>query len=336
MTDRTPKELFLLALCAIFIAGMTPVGIVRLINQQWAIAALDISVAGLTLGLFVYVYSTRNTRIPQLLMALIFVVGALFSSYYQGVNQIYWSFPAITAAFFLLESRYALTLCLLFFGANLVMLANSQSSVMLVSVSLALLTTIFVAYSFAMSVKHQHAQLYKLASIDPLTGVNNRRAQDEKLAMVTAIFQRTRFDCSVLLLDVDYFKAINDEHGHGVGDQILVELASLIRNYTRATEILYRYGGEEFVIIAEHNSLGAAAQLAERLRGIIAHQVFTQGIRFTVSIGVAALQENEDSRQWLKRADDALFQAKKGGRNRVVLAPPAEGLRASVTPAYRH
>ena len=105
-----------------------------------------------------------------------------------------------------------------------------------------------------------------------------------------------------------------------VGDQILVELNELVRRNTRATESLYRYGGEEFVLVAEQTALDDAVELAEKVRSLIEQQRFTAGIPVTVSIGVAQLQRKEDREGWLSRADAALYRAKELGRNQVIAA----------------
>ena len=173
--------------------------------------------------------------------------------------------------------------------------------------------------------------------IDPLTGTGNRRAQNEKLDAANALFRRAEVPANILILDIDHFKKINDRHGHITGDDVLLEMADLIRANTRPTETLYRYGGEEFIIIAEHTALSGAAQLAEKLRRLIEQNTFSADIRLTVSFGVAELHRSEGRQGWLSRADDALFQAKNEGRNRVVhdtttevmLFPQAAAVRES-------
>jgi diguanylate cyclase (GGDEF)-like protein len=160
--------------------------------------------------------------------------------------------------------------------------------------------------------------------VDPLTGAGNRRAQNLKLDASIAIFGRNHSPACVLIVDIDHFKKINDVYGHIVGDQLLVDLCELIRRSTRATENLYRYGGEEFVLVAEQTALDTAINLAEKLRAQIARKVFASGIKLTVSIGVAEVQRDESRQDWLGRADAALYLAKGRGRNQVVVAGFAE------------
>jgi diguanylate cyclase (GGDEF)-like protein len=162
---------------------------------------------------------------------------------------------------------------------------------------------------------------------DPLTGVYNRRFMEQHLIKELSKARRYKFDLAVLLLDLDYFKRINDEYGHQAGDQLLVEIGNLINEQLRDSDILSRYGGEEFLIIAPNTTPPAATLLAERLRGHIQSHRFLKEfkatreieIRLTVSIGVASFGEILTSEEALIRAADKnLYRAKEKGRNCVV------------------
>ncbi len=162
---------------------------------------------------------------------------------------------------------------------------------------------------------------------DPLTGVYNRRFMEQHLVEEVSKARRYEFDLAVLLLDLDYFKRINDEHGHQAGDQLLIEIGNLIGKQLRDSDILSRYGGEEFLVIAPNTGPPAASLLAERLRGHIQSHRFLQEfkgtqeieIRITVSIGVANFGGAITSEEALiHAADKHLYRAKEEGRNRVV------------------
>lgn len=321
MMGRSFKELRLLLLSSTLTLAVIPLAILLLWDEQWAAAVLDICIAWVMLGLFLHVYFKRETRLAGTVMAVVFVVAAVGSLYVQGPSQIYWLYPAVASTFFLLTIRRAVELCIVAFLATEALLWGSMSATEFITISLTLLTSILFAYSFAITGKRQRSRLLHLATVDPLTGAGNRRAQNEKLDAVSALFRRSRMPGSVLILDVDHFKRINDTHGHIVGDEILIQLADLIRANTRPSENLYRYGGEEFIVIAEHTELEGAAHLAENLRSRIEQKNFVAGIHLTVSLGVAELQPGEGRQGWLGRADGALFRAKGEGRNRVVLAP---------------
>ena len=128
---------------------------------------------------------------------------------------------------------------------------------------------------------------------------------------------------TVLVLDIDYFKSINDTYGHDAGDDVLREFAIRIRKSIRGIDLACRYGGEEFVVVMPETDMAVATMVAERLRRRIASEPFpiqqgARGIEVTISIGIAALGRDDTAASVLKRADQALYRAKRDGRNRVV------------------
>ena len=158
---------------------------------------------------------------------------------------------------------------------------------------------------------------------DPLTGVNNRAALDQAMQREYDLARRNESPLSLLMLDIDHFKKINDEHGHSAGDHALKCFAECLLDCARGSDIVYRYGGEEFVILLNNTDVEGARLLAERVRQAVAEiecEGFGAGFTMTVSAGVAALKDGEDMNALLQRADGALYQAKLGGRNRVEVA----------------
>jgi diguanylate cyclase (GGDEF)-like protein len=160
------------------------------------------------------------------------------------------------------------------------------------------------------------------AATDPLTGVLNRRAFDRLLARETERCEVLDAMASVLALDLDHFKAINDTHGHAVGDDALRAFARRIRGELRQSDHLARLGGEEFVVLLPGAPLDMAREIAERLRASVAETPLVESPRVavTVSIGVAAFRSGEPGADLLARADAASYAAKRSGRDRVVLA----------------
>ncbi len=161
--------------------------------------------------------------------------------------------------------------------------------------------------------------------IDPLTELLNRRALEADLKKELARSRRYSFPLSVIMADIDFFKKINDSLGHRVGDRVLQKLAEILKKGVREVDLLYRYGGEEFVIILPHTPCKAAAHLAERLRQKIKKYVFTipkENTKFsvTVSFGVTAVRDGDDIDGVLSRADSALYEAKSQGRDKVTAA----------------
>ena len=164
----------------------------------------------------------------------------------------------------------------------------------------------------------------ELAIIDGLTGLSNRRYMETHLETLVEQASARGKPIAVLVVDIDYFKAINDGHGHDAGDDVLREFAARIHQAIRSIDLACRYGGEEFVIVMPETDMAVATMVAERLRRRVAGQPFAiqEGARtldVTISIGIAALSDASDSAAAiLKRADQALYRAKRDGRNRVV------------------
>ena len=167
-------------------------------------------------------------------------------------------------------------------------------------------------------------ELDQLASTDKLTGAWNRRRFEETVETEMDRLRRYGQRLSLMLLDVDHFKKINDDFGHPVGDQVLVDLSNTIRSSLRASDSLTRWGGEEFVILCPNTTAAIVSNLAERLRKKIATVNFKEVGSITVSFGVAECGPSETWEQWLHRADEALYLAKSGGRDQVkiVKIPP--------------
>lgn len=164
-------------------------------------------------------------------------------------------------------------------------------------------------------------KLEKLATFDSLTGLYNRRAILGKLRELINLANRYKEDFSLSMLDIDHFKMVNDRYGHLTGDEVLEEIATLIRRNIRDTDIVGRYGGEEFIIILPKTTLSSSWVVAERLRSIIekAEMKDSAGNVFaiTVSQGLAGWERDEDAASLISRADEALYKAKEKGRNRV-------------------
>lgn len=171
----------------------------------------------------------------------------------------------------------------------------------------------------------RNALLYKdalqSALKDPLTGAGNRIALDTTLEREVGLAQRHEQPLSILILDIDLFKNVNDNFGHAAGDCVLKDIVSQLNQCCRDTDATYRYGGEEFIIILNKTEQKGASVMAERIRQRIEETTTTyndHSISITISIGVAALNEKDSVDSFFNRADKALYKAKKTGRNQVV------------------
>jgi diguanylate cyclase len=162
----------------------------------------------------------------------------------------------------------------------------------------------------------------KRAATDALTGAANRAAFDEELGRLLGRAATSGVPFTLLFVDVDHFKSINDKHGHLVGDRVLRGLAEVLAGAVRKDDMVARYGGEEFAVMLPGAKARVGVRTAERLRKSVAERRWTadgtEVVRFTVSVGVAAFQAGDDETSLVGRADAALYQAKQGGRNRTV------------------
>lgn len=180
-------------------------------------------------------------------------------------------------------------------------------------------------------------RLERVGMTDPLTCVYNRRFFEQRLIEIVSSSVRYDFELSCMFLDVDYFKKVNDELGHQVGDLVLQEVASIIDKHLRGSDMVARYGGEEFVVLLPQTPIVDAIAVAERIRKSMAEHRFSlaegKTLSISISIGVASMNAGGDmgreaielGRDLVKQADMALLNAKSGGRNKVSVAESVEG-----------
>lgn len=173
----------------------------------------------------------------------------------------------------------------------------------------------------------RNALLYRVAIQsalrDPLTNTGNRVAMDQVLGREVELARRNGQPLSLLMLDIDYFKRINDEHGHSAGDEALKAVATTLKNQLRNIDMVFRYGGEEFLVLLSGTPREGAALVGERLRqSVMELQCLAQGkpIELSISLGCATLEAGEAIESLLERADKALYSAKGSGRNCMAMA----------------
>lgn len=178
-----------------------------------------------------------------------------------------------------------------------------------------------VAVGFLASVLIEYQQhLSHLATEDPLTRLLNRRGLADALQISMAHASRHRLPTSAILVDIDHFKQVNDSFGHDVGDHVIRQVAEMISHMCRASDVVARTGGEEFLLVLPDTTLDSARILAERIREHVAESplsVDSQQINVTISLGVSCISGDIDLDELSREADQALYLAKHGGRNRV-------------------
>jgi diguanylate cyclase (GGDEF)-like protein len=165
--------------------------------------------------------------------------------------------------------------------------------------------------------REANAEITKLSLTDKLTQLSNRMKLDMTLEELKKLFKRYHQTFSVILLDVDHFKKVNDQYGHLVGDEVLKTISHILSSNIRSTDVAGRWGGEEFLVVVPNSDIDNAYQLAEKIRLAIENKEFPVVERVTVSIGVSTYQRDETISELVSRADNALYAAKNAGRNMV-------------------
>jgi diguanylate cyclase (GGDEF)-like protein len=265
----------------------------------------------------VAIYLKKSPPLPLVLLLIPAIPGMGLSLKTQGFYGALWSYPMVLLFTFSLSRRVAnagnivLLVCLTALVYHYVGIAYT------IRFFATLALTIILANITLSIIGALQRRLMDQAILDPLTGVFNRRHMERCLDDAIERQRRSAVPASLLLIDVDHFKRINDQLGHARGDSVLKGIASLVEKRSRKLDLLFRIGGEEFMLLLPDTQESAAALVAEQLRASIAESSLLDGRRVTVSVGVSELRRGETVDSWIKQADDALYAAKKAGRNRV-------------------
>lgn len=295
-------------------------GVQRFINEQFLNAGFDFVIGGAFLSISVYTYLTGKEKMARYVSAFLSVMGPLaFLRQFDGI-YIYWVYSSAIILFYLLNYRWALAM-------NLIMLAgiaylvpasdffNQEFYSILVTLSL----IISFSLIFALNEERSKHKLHEQSVTDALTGVGNRRAFVEKVTEVVTFHKRHHMDVSLLYVDIDRFKQVNDKKGHIAGDLAIKNLAQSIQTRLRQSDSVFRIGGDEFVVIAEGANLNDATQLAEEIRTKVETTELVPNASITISMGVAALHDVDTPDSWIARADCQLYEAKNKGRNQIMV-----------------
>lgn len=318
MNDRSAAEKMLLVLCAFAVIAISPFIYMRWIDGDTVMALIDAFIVLVMSVFFVFFYRNKKVAIAKIIFASFLAIVIVVTVDLRGQPHLYWLYPAMIAFYYILSARAAGVICFIAITCIAIIIFKSTSALELLTITFTLSLTAGFAYVIFNNHSKTNQKLALLASVDPLTSSGNRRALNKKLVKVLADQERAASDISLFLLDVDHFKKVNDNYGHAKGDQVLIELVELIKSHTRALDSLYRYGGEEFIVLPLSVNLLAAKVIAEKLRKKVAETTFSNGILVTISIGVAQYRAEETAESWISRADTALYLAKNGGRNQVV------------------
>ena len=318
-SPRSTQETTLLIFSGTVSIGIGLFFIIRLVSGEIVLAVHNGGIAITAFCVFLWVYKTRETEVAGIIIASACVSGATIIVYLAGVEHFYWAYPSFIAPFFACRPRVATLLS----GIGLTFLLPAfwlaADTLVFVRGLVALSANLMFGVTF-MVLSHRHkAQLEHVVKTDAMTGANNRRALDEYLLQLVKPDSRQGRDASILMMDIDHFKPVNDFLGHLEGDKVLSKFADVVRKNIDPKDQFFRYGGEEFTVITPMAN-GAAMALAETLRAAIEEAKLVSHQPVTVSIGVTSLNEYDSGDTALMRADMALLAAKDQGRNRVILA----------------
>ncbi len=308
-------------LCLFFIATVLSLAIFNARSGFVAVVALDLIIAGILTVCLILLFALDRERSG---FAFFVVVAAIFAflpvfAWLQGRSFHFWYYLFPVSVTFILSVRPALILSIVY-GVAAVALSHPIMGVLdtaRLGFSYFVLVGFVSTYAF---LEHRAGAMLRFYSArDPLSNCYNRRTFNEWLERI----EKTPADsppCALLLLDIDHFKAVNDHHGHLIGDRIITQVAAVLGAQLPSKVPLYRFGGEEFAVVLEGCDRTPALTLAERLRTAVAEHDFG-ALRITLSIGVAIWCPGERRiRDALEAADTALYQAKHAGRDRVHLA----------------
>jgi diguanylate cyclase (GGDEF)-like protein len=291
-----------------FVQGRTLLGV----GSVGIIAILAANAWSISRGRY-YPSLTLFGLVPAVIFFLVFALRK------QGMVGALWCYPAVISFYFMLPERRA-------WLANGVLLGIALPEVWAVidhplatRVAATLLAVSAFSAIFIRVIDVQQRRLEAQAVTDPLTGLLNRMLLHDTLEQAIQQNARTGAAMTLVTLDLDHFKQVNDRFGHDAGDAVLQGVGGLLRKRLRRVDRLFRIGGEEFLVLLFATDADNARRVAESLRAAIAAHPFVPDHPVTASIGLAALRPGDDWKAWMKRSDDNLYAAKSAGRDRVVV-----------------
>ena len=274
---------------------------------------------------------------------LLLTIGLLLLHIVNGgsADQSWWLFPLLIGLSALLPFAGAFWLgfavLLVVFLLRVDGLPTALRTSWLIE-QLALVVTWLMSLGLVHIMRRQANELADLALVDPLTGAFNRRYLDPQLQRHLADYIRYARRSAILLIDIDHFKAINDRHGHSVGDDVLRAVVRVISGRIRSVDMIFRIGGEEFVVFLAEATSDIAVSVAEELRASIAAEKMRDGAQVTASMGICDVTAADTVENWIEQADHALYQAKMAGRNcvhAVVCDDPVATQESRTLPNWR-
>lgn len=235
-----------------------------------------------------------------------------------GITGAYWCYSTVLLYYFMMSERQAWISNIIFALVNVPLAWHLFETHEAIRFSVTFALTSAYSAIFLHIIASQYCELHKQAITDKLTDLNNRTLLQDSLEQAIHQANRTNTAYTLIIMDIDNFKEINDELGHDQGDHVLVQLGAFLKGYFRESDKVFRIGGEEFLILVFNSDEAKSADIAEKLRKNIENLSLIPDRKVTVSIGVAGLDPAKDWKQWMKICDQNLYEAKNSGRNKVV------------------
>ena len=315
------RSKFVVALGVVSTCAISAFAVYRFLKGDMLLSAIDGTLAFLFALITAYTYATQKVDKVRYIAIILAFLGTLLAIYTSPDSGGYWVYVTTLAISYLLPSyiyaiRTSMTLLIIVLG--LVILNSTHSHINLIPFTVTTLVINFFAYLFAYNNEKSQIEIQKLTITDPLTGIGNRRAFNEKVVGVANLYQRLDLPACLLFIDVDSFKQINDQYGHAEGDKVLIAIADCLTATLRKTDHIYRLGGDEFVILVEGTTQEQTSIPAEKVRVNIEKLTLSCGKTITISMGGAEICKQDTGESWTQRADEALYEAKSNGKNKVV------------------
>ena len=322
--QRSLEELIIISTTIIATLSVTPFAIYRYSNGQYLAALFEILGVLIMCAIGIYVWKTRNTRVMKVVLSVTMLTALVLINYVLSTSVLFWIYPMIMTVYFINSLKVSALLVTPAIVALLPILIQEKTTVEVVSIVVTLIICQLFGFLLSSKIQQHYSKMGELVNQDGLTGALNRRAFDERLDFLHSFSNRHNKKqeaiASLIIFDIDNFKAINDKFGHQEGDRILINLTKTFKQNMRDIDHLYRYGGEEFVVIANGADTLKAAVLAEKLRLLLETTDISDCTKVTASFGVAELQKREPTSRWVDRGDKAMYRAKRAGKNRVFIA----------------
>ena len=312
---RNNFQLSIITLMGLFgVVGITPYAVYRLVTGNYLVGFADTFIVVSTMLAVLHAWRTGDTVKPGIFLAIVFSAGSTLIAINLGVNGLFWIYPLILFNFFMVSPGKALVATILVLislvgYSQLTPGTVFESDYQMISFLVTGMMASALTFVFAYRTTSQRDQLQQLAILDPLTGARNRRSMNDELRIAASLHRRHGNTYGVLIMDLDHFKRINDNYGHQAGDQVLVDFVALIKRSSRKENRLFRFGGEEFVVLLRPGDADSAHAAFERFRQRVEAYEFPNVGRATASIGYVRMQPAVQRTTIFDRADEALYWA---------------------------